>query len=146
MLLKEFFHHAHWLAIGVAALVYFALGALWFSALFGKAWMAGHNIQMPTDEAEKAKMKKMMPMLMIKTFLMNVLMALAVGIILKAIPPQSINCMMGIKVGILLGGFASIPLAMSHMYTMKSIKLTLIDASYHIFSITLMSIIIAVWH
>ncbi|HET6991290.1 MAG TPA: DUF1761 domain-containing protein [Bacteroidia bacterium] len=146
MLLKEFFHNANWLAIGVAAIVYFAIGSLWFSVLFGKQWMAGHNIQMPTDDEAKARMRKQMPMLMIKTFLMNVLMALAVGIVLKALPQASINCVMGIKVGLLLGGVATIPMVMGHMYTMKSVKLWIIDAGYHILSITLMSIIIAVWH
>ncbi|MBI3511801.1 MAG: DUF1761 domain-containing protein [Bacteroidetes bacterium] len=146
MLLKEFFSHANWMAIGVAAIAYFAIGALWFSVLFGKTWMGEHKIVMPTDEKEKAKMKAMMPFMMIKTLLMNILMALAVAIVLKAIPQASINCMMGIKVGILMSGVATIPMVMGHMYTMKSLKLMIVDAGYHIFSITLMSIIISVWH
>src|SRR5665213_1455485 len=100
MLLKDFFAHANWMAIIVAALAYFILGAIWFSALFGKIWMAEHKIIMPTDDAGKAQMKKMMPLMMIKTLIMNILMALAVGIVMDAIPHSSINCMMGIKVGL----------------------------------------------
>ena len=70
MLLKEFFQNANWIAIGVAALSYFVLGAVWFSALFQKAWMAGHNLQAPTDEM-KLQMKKHMPVMMVQTLVMN---------------------------------------------------------------------------
>ena len=143
-MLQAFFSHANWLAIATAAVTYFILGALWFSALFGKPWMAGHKISMPTDEAEKAKMKAQMPMLMIKTFLMNIIVALGIGLVVYATSTR--DCMHGIKWGLLLSGFAAVPIAMNHMYLMKGIKLTMIDAGYHVVSITLMTIIITVWH
>jgi len=144
MLLKEFCSNANWLAIGVAAIVYFALGALWFSVLFGKSWMAGHNISPPTTPEAKAQMKKQMPLLMIKTFLMNIVMALVIGIFVHAL--GSVNCMAGIKLGLALSVIACIPMVMSHMYTMKSFKLCVIDAGYHVVGVTLMTIIISVWH
>jgi hypothetical protein len=144
MLLKDFFHHANWLAIAVAAISYFALGALWFSVLFGKPWMAGHNIQKPETPEAKAAMGKQMPMLMIKTFLMNVIMAIGIAILVMRF--GSINCMAGIKLGILLSGIGMIPLVMSHMYLMKSVKVSIIDAGYHLVGITLMTIILSVWH
>ncbi len=32
------FADAHWLAVALAALAYYVLGAVWFTPLFGKAW------------------------------------------------------------------------------------------------------------
>ena len=144
MLLKDFFAHANWMAIIVAALVYFLLGAIWFSALFGKIWAAEHKIEMPTTPEGKSQMKKMMPMMMIKTLIMNILMAIVIGMFVMAL--GSVKCMAGMKLGLALSAVAVIPMVMGHMYTMKSLKLCFIDASYHIISITLMAIIIAVWH
>ncbi len=143
MLLKEFFQNANWIAIGVAALSYFVLGAVWFSALFQKAWMAGHNLQAPTDEM-KLQMKKHMPVMMVQTLVMNIVMAIVVAMLVMAM--GSVRCVAGIKLGLALSAVGCVPLVMSHMYTMKSIKLWMVDAAYHTVGITLMSIIISVWH
>lgn len=140
MLLKEFCSNANWLAIGVAALAYFILGAIWYSPmLFAKPWMAGHNMPAPGPEA-----KKKMPMMMIMTFLMSAVMAIAIGMLVMAL--GSIKCLAGIKLGCALSAIGIIPLVMSHMYTGKSLKLWIIDAAYHGLGISLMSIIISVWH
>ncbi len=144
MLLKEFCSHANWLAIGVAALAYFALGALWYSVLFRKPWMAGHNIQMPTAPEAQEQMKKQMPKVMGLGLLMNIAMAIIVGMLVMAL--GSIMCMSGIKLGLALGVVAAIPLAMSHLYLMKPFKVWIIDGGYHVVGVTVMSIIISVWH
>lgn len=143
MLLKEFCMHANWLAIGVATIVYFALGAVWYSALFQKPWMEGHKIPKPGPE-DMARMKKQMPLLMLKTLLMGA--AMAISIALLAFGLQSSRCMSGIKIGLLLSVVASVPMVMSHMYLQKPMKVIIIDAAYHTVSIILMSIIISVWH
>ncbi|HEU4717830.1 MAG TPA: DUF1761 domain-containing protein [Bacteroidia bacterium] len=140
----HFFSHANWLAIGVSVLVYYGLGALWFSVLFGKPWMAGHNIQMPTDEAAKKEMRKKMPVMMLITLVMNIAMAMLIGFFVMAL--GAVNCMAGIKVGLALSAVACIPFMMSHLYLMKPFKVWVIDAGYHIVAITVMSIIISVWH
>ena len=66
----QFLANIHWLQILVAALAYFALGALWYSALFGKKWVAYHQINV-----EDPEMKKGVAGIMISSF---VLMAVAV--------------------------------------------------------------------
>lgn len=143
-MIQQFFSQAHWLAIGVAAIAYFAVGAVWYSALFQKPWMAANNIQPPSTPEDKERMKKQMPGLMITTLLMNIVAALAVGMVIYATSTK--DCMHGIKWGLLLSVFACIPLCMTHMYTMKKKMLWFIDCSYHTVGITLMSIIISVWH
>jgi hypothetical protein len=142
-MLDQFLSNANWLAIIVAAVVYFALGSLWFSVLFGKQWMALNNIPEPTPE-KREEMKSMMLSLMLKTFVMGFVVALAVGVLVSALSIH--NSVPGIKLGLLLSAVGVIPLVMADMYLMKAMKLWFIDAGYHVVGIILMSLIISVWH
>lgn len=142
-MLNQFLTHANWLAIVVAAIAYFALRALWFSALFRKQWMALNNIPEPTPEKQE-QMKSMMMPLFVKTFLMGAVVALVLAFLVNALSIR--HCVPGIKLGLLLSAVGCIPLVMADMYLMKPTKLWFIDAGYHIVGITLMSIIISVWH
>lgn len=48
------FDYLNWSAIAVAALAYFALGALWYSkALFAKRWIADLKIDVNDPEAKE---------------------------------------------------------------------------------------------
>ena len=142
-MLNQFLSHANWLAIVVAALAYFALGSLWFSALFGKQWMTLNGIPEPTPE-KREEMKKLMMPLMLKTFVMGAVLAFAIGLVSMSIGVQRATT--GIKLGLALSTVGVIPLIMADMYLMKPLKLWFIDAGYHVLGIILMSIIIAVWH
>ncbi len=143
MLLNEFLSGANWLAIIAAAIAYFVLGSIWFSLLFGKQWMALNNIPEPTPEA-KEQMKKMMLPMMIQTLVMGIIIAIATAILVSGLGIH--RCVPGIKLGLLLSAIGVIPLVMADMYLMKPLKLWFIDAGYHVIGITLMSIIISVWH
>jgi len=48
----------NWLAVGAAALAAFVIGAIWYTALFGKPWLAAHNY---TDEQVAAMKAAMNP-------------------------------------------------------------------------------------
>ena len=48
--------HIHWLAVAVAAIAGFPLGALWYGPLFGRAWMAATGIT--KERAQQANMAK----------------------------------------------------------------------------------------
>src|SRR5579871_4384560 len=123
-MLNQFFSHANWLAIIVAALAYFALGSVWFSALFGKQWMALNNIPQPTPE-KCEEMKSMMLPLLLKTFVMGLVMTVAIAILVEGLGIY--RCVAGIKLGLLLSAIGIIPLVMSDMYLMKPVKLWIID-------------------
>jgi len=105
--------------------------------------MALNNIPEPTPE-KRQEMKSMMLPLMLKTFVMGFVVALAVGLLVTALAIH--RCVPGIKLGLLLSAVGVIPLVMSDMYLMKPLKLWIIDGGYHVVGITLMSIIISVWH
>jgi hypothetical protein len=72
-------------------------------------------------------------------FVMTIAMACLVGII------DARNCMVGFKIGLLASVFASGTIYLSHMYTGKSFKLTMIDAGYHVVGLIVVGIILSVW-
>jgi hypothetical protein len=143
MILNNFCSHANWLAIAVAAVAYFLLGSIWYSALFGKAWMAGHGINPPTPEQRKAMGSKM-AMMFLGTFLIGAITAFVIGLLAFAL--QSNNVMSGIKIGLAFSVFAAGPICMSYIYLQKPLKVWVIDSAYHAVSFIVMSIIISIWH
>ncbi|HEV8515694.1 MAG TPA: DUF1761 domain-containing protein [Cyclobacteriaceae bacterium] len=140
---NQFLSTANWLAIIVAAIVFFGLGSLWFSVFFGKQWMALNGIPEPTPDKREEMKKLMMPM-MLKTLVMSLVLAFLISFIGTVIGINS--AFHGIKLGLALGTIAIIPLIMADMYLMKPLKLWFIDAGYHMLGIILMSTILAVWH
>lgn len=142
-MLNQFLSNANWLAIIVAAIAYYALGAIWFSLLFGKQWMALNGIPEPTPEKKEEMKKLMMPMLL-KSLVMSLVLAAAIGLISMSIGVHLAGG--GFRLGLALSAVGIIPLIMADMYLMKPLKLWFIDSGYHIVGITLMSVIIAVWH
>jgi putative Mn2+ efflux pump MntP len=142
-MLNQFLSSANWLAIIVAAIAYYALGALWFSVLFGKQWMALNGIPEPTPEKKEEMKKLMMPMLL-KSLVMSLVLAFAIGLISMTIGVH--RPITGVKLGLALSTIGIIPLIMADMYLMKPTKLWFIDAGYHVVGIVLMSGILAAWH
>ncbi|MES1225993.1 MAG: DUF1761 domain-containing protein, partial [Bacteroidota bacterium] len=49
----EIFSHLNWLAILVAAVAYFALGAIWYSFLFRDPWIKLTAVKMDDPNAKK---------------------------------------------------------------------------------------------
>lgn len=139
-MIQHYLSNAPWLHIAVAGIAYFILGAIWHTpALFGKYWAEKHSIQM--NEEPKKKMPRM-----IGAFLFSIVMAFGMGLVLHLMQSPG-TCMNGIKAGLFFGAvFAAAPIAINYLYTSKPIKLWLIDAGYHVVGITLMGIILSVWH
>ncbi|MEW6467925.1 MAG: DUF1761 domain-containing protein [Bacteroidota bacterium] len=133
--------HLNWLAVAVSGLAYFMIGAVWFNQnVFGTAWMKGHNISGPTEEE-----KKKMPMMMLVTFLCCMVAAVCMGYFIHALGIT--NWMMGAKIGLIAGcGFAGVAIALNHMYTRKSLGLTIIDAGYHVAGLVVCGVILSAWH
>lgn len=140
-MLQQFLSNAPWMQIIVAGVAYFAIGAVWYAPpVFGKYWAAAHKIEM-TEES-----KKKMPMLFGGTFVIGILMALGIAIALHAMQSPG-TCMNGIKVGLFVSGaFCALPMGINYLYQGKPFKLWFIDTGYHVVGLTLMGIILSVWH
>jgi len=131
------------LAVLVAGLAYFALGALWYSVLFGKMWKAG--IEETGIKMNQPGQSGMMMSMMVKSFIANVLTAFGVAYVIHL--NQNYNVETGIKVGLMLGvciAFAS-ELMVANWQGTKT-KVLVIDAGYQILGILLTAVILSCWH
>ena len=127
--------HLNYIAVAVSAVAYFALGAIYFNPkVMGTKWMEGHKLGQPTEE-DKKNMGKIMGM----TFVLCFFSCIGIGCIVQIIMPTSY--LVAVKIGLLGGLFASMSLAMSYMYTKKSMQLIIIDSGYHFIGLVIASVI-----
>lgn len=145
MFISSFFHHVNWLALIVSALGYFIIGALWFSpVLFSKVWQAEHKIVMSEEDRKKVNI----PLMMLTTLVLNIIITLGVAMIVMAFKPDGarLTALTGAKIGILVGGMIAAVMGMTYMYLGKSIKIWIIDSMYHVLGVTMVAVVLTVWH
>ncbi|MFI5155005.1 MAG: DUF1761 domain-containing protein [Chitinophagales bacterium] len=137
-----FLSHAHWLAIFVSAIAYFALGSLWYSALFGKRWsaeVAKHGIVIKEPD------KKQIGNKMGQTFLYNLIVVFSLAYLVFV--SGSYTWLAGAKLGLLCGlGFGSMAIAISCIWESRSFALIAIDCGYALAGMIICGAILAAWH
>jgi len=136
----SFFTEMNWLAVLVAAVLYFMLGALWYSkALFGNTWIKATGIDMNKPDAQKG-----MGGVMAFTFILVVITCIGLGILVHRLVLESL--MSGIKLGLLTGiCFTSVGICINHLYQSKPKILWLIDGGYHIIGSIIAAIVLCMW-
>lgn len=125
-------------AVLIAAVLSFMLGALWYSdLLFGKMWR--QDVEM-TDE----KMAAGNPALIMGvSFVMILIMAFALAALFTQLAGP-IDLMFGITRGFAVGmGFVATSMAVNIMYQGKPLRLLAIDAGYQVLFLTLMGAVLA---
>ena len=137
----EFLHHHNFLAILTCTLIYFALGAIWYSkVMFAVKWGAYNKIDFSDTSA-----KGMLPTMMIVSFIM--MFGAVLGL-------DTLNHLLGIanwegglKLGILCGGcFSVATMVTSYVYLNKPMGLYFIDGGYHMCGFVISGVILSVWH
>lgn len=136
----SFFSNLNWLAILVAALAYFMLGAIWYSkALFGKLWIKSTGIDMSRPDAKKG-----VGGIMAFTFLLEFVTCIGLGILVNRLMLNGVTS--GIKWGLFTGVcFSAIAISISYLYQSKPTVLSVIDAGYHIVGSVIATVILCVW-
>lgn len=139
-MLEELLGNLNWLHLLVAAIAYFAIGAIWYSpVLFSNAWAKAVGLKMDDPE-----LKKTFPIAMIGSFLMMFITVVALGIIQQKIPAVGVSG--ALKVGLFFGlCFSSMAIGISYIYQRKPLVLYLIDCGYHVIGCIVSSIIIVLW-
>jgi hypothetical protein len=133
--------YVNYFAVIVAALVYYAGGALWYSpALFGGPWMAAVGL---TGEKIKERQKDAW-----KSYLVALVSALLISYGIARIE-------MYMAVDSLYGGlhtgfwswlcFVITTSATNNFFADRPLKLLLIDAGYHLYGFLVIGVILAVW-
>ena len=133
----------NWLAVIVATVIYFALGAVWFAPQtpIGRAWVAASGYDRRRPARRRAMSFYLVPAA--TTFVMVVVTAL----IARATGTDTLN--EGIVLGLLVGiGYAAmIVLTTAAFEFSKPRQWTwgVIDASYHVLGLLIAAVILALW-
>lgn len=136
----ELFSQMNWLAVLVAAIAYFMLGALWYSkALFGGKWAAAVGMNM--NDPEKGKgMGKMMT----GTFLLIIVTCIGIALLVNRIDLLSLTS--ALKLGLITGiCFATTAVSISFIYESRPTALYFIDCGYHLAGHLIAAIILVLW-
>ena len=136
------FDYLNWIAILVAALAYFALGALWYSKiLFAKRWIADLKIDVNNPDAKKG-----MGMMFGGSLVLMFVQCLALAIIAERLGIRGAGWMGGVKLGAFTGCcFCAATVGVNYLYEKKPISLFLINAGYAIVGNIIAGIIICAW-
>jgi hypothetical protein len=135
----SFLSHLNWLHILVAAIAYFVLGAIWYSALFQKKWVAYHQVQMNAPDAKKG-----VAAIMIGSFIWMFIISFALAVLVYRLNLN--NAMSGTKLGLFTGlCLSAAAISITYLYLKKPAGLHLIDGLYHIAGQIIAAIILCVW-
>ncbi|MGV3555568.1 MAG: DUF1761 domain-containing protein [Croceibacterium sp.] len=113
----------NWLAVVVATLAFFAVGAIWYTALFGKIWQR----EVGLSDEQLAGGRNMM-LVMGTCFVLEFIVCLTVGHMFDFLEPSDRAKMM-ITLGLALGVMAP-AVGINYLYQRKSLTLFLVDAGH----------------
>ena len=135
----SFFSELNWLHILVAAIAYFLLGAIWYSPLFGKRWIAYQKIDMNDPEAKKGAAT-----IMFFSFIIMFLTTIGLAVLVFRLDLE--EAMSGIKLGLFTGLlFSAAAISISYLYVKKPLGLHLIDGLYHVLGQVIAAVILCIW-
>ncbi len=128
-------------AIIVATLASFALGAIWYSLLFGKLWM--RELGMTPEQMKGSNMARIFGTTLVLTFVM----AFGMAMLLRAHDMSGITWMRGLRFGLFVGiALIGASMGINYLYQRKSFTLWAIDAGYQISFLGLIGAILGAWH
>ncbi len=128
----------NWLAVIVATLSAFVLGALWYSpALFGKVWMAAAGLS--EEQVQQGNMGKIFGV----AFILELVMAVNLAFFLN---DPSTTAGYGAAAGFAAGfGWVLMGIGVVSMFEQRSWKYILVNGGYMTVSLTLMGMILGAW-
>lgn len=138
------FSAINWIAVVVAAIAFFVLGAIWYGPVFGKTWQKG--VGLSDEELKSANMGKLFG----SAFVFALIITVGMAIFFFGFgtdPENPMDATMGAMYGLMTGIFFILPsTCMNYLFARKSASLMLIDSGYHIVAYTLVGIILGAWH
>jgi len=121
----------NWLGVLLAALATFAVGGLWYSVLFAKAWQREAGV---TDEQLKHGT--------VRVFVGSFLLALVMAVVLAAFIGDAgagFGTLAGLAAGV---AWVAAALGINYLFERRSLTLFAINASYNVVAFTAMGAII----
>ncbi len=136
----SFLDGINWLAVLVAGLAYFALGAVWYSFLFSKQWIKSSGV-----DVNDPKMKTGMAQTMGSSAVLMIVTALGIAILANRM--ELTACWMsGVKLGAITGLLlGSTAISISYLYEKRPLALYLINGGYTLIGNIIAAVIICCW-
>ena len=120
------FAHLSYLAVFIAAVASFIVGALWYGAL-ARPWMAA----LGWSAADTAAYKAMPVLPMLVSFVAELVMAFVLAGVIGHLGPGMATIRNGLISGAFIwGGFVVTTLVVNNAYARRSLKLSVIDAGH----------------
>ena len=137
---NDLLSHINWLAVLVAAVAYFMLGAIWYSkALFAPKWAAAVGIDMSKPDKSKS-----LGMMMLASFLLIAVSCIAIALLVVRMDLTILSS--GLKLGAITGlCFATTAVSISFIYESRPTVLYFIDCGYHVVGHLAAAVIIVLW-
>ena len=138
-MIMEIFKDINWIAVFVGAIGYFMLGALWYSFLFQKKWIAYNKIDMNDPNGKKG-----VGAIMFASFVMMFICSLGIAILAEYMDLR--GWMHGVKLGLVTGVcFAVTSIAINMLYEKKPLGLFFINGGYQLLGNIIAAVIICCW-
>jgi hypothetical protein len=137
--LLDYVSELNWLAVVVATLVSFGVGATWYSqSLFGKAWMK--SIGLKESDTKKANMARPIILTLVGTFVA----AVAMGVLVQVLALTSV--WQGATFGIMIAvAFLATNKVMQAQFELRPLSYNVITSAADVVTLGLMGAILAVW-
>ena len=128
----------NYIAVVVAAVVYWLLGAVWYGFLFSKAWM----------DLEQLSPEQAASVNLVLTYVITFVLNLVIAFVLAQICAwrNANTAARGAALGILIWiGFIGPVTYTTHMYEMRPVQLFAINEFYSLVGLALMGAILGAW-
>jgi len=124
----------NWLAIVLATVVFFAVGAVWYTALFARAWQ--REVGLSTEQLTGGRN---MMLIMGTCLLLEFIVVLMLGHLFARIQPgDHAKMMMATGFGLAIMAPA---IGINYLYQRRSLKLFLIDAGHFVVGMTAVGLV-----
>jgi hypothetical protein len=130
--LEDLIMSVNWLAVIVAAISTMALGGIWYSGLFMRAWAQASGVKAPAASPPTYGVM----------FVLALLAAWAFATLLGPGATAASGLALGLKVGAL---FVAASLWVNYAFANRGTTLWLIDAGFHLVRFALFGLILGLW-
>lgn len=127
----------HWLAVLAAAVAGFAVGAVWYSMLFGEAWMKARGVTREQARAAGGNPAVLFGL----TFVLDLLMAFVLDHVLGTYGDPSLGVAAMVAGGAALG-FVIPAMAVNYLFQQATPKHFLIDAGHWLAAFIAMGVVL----
>ena len=136
----EFLKDINWVAVLVAGLAYFAIGAIWYSKLlFSKNWIEYTGVDVNDPKAKEGMLQYML-------FSLVLMIVCSAGLAILISKLELSGWKNGVKLGGLTGlCFGATALSITYLFEKKPLGLHLINGLYVVIGSIVAAVILCVW-